>query len=70
MKKKKKKGIRITERDIKLFKYLYIAKVATLRQIKRDIFFSCFRSSMSRRINRLEKENLITKKKLNGKQKW
>ena len=60
MKRKKIKKVRITERDMEFFKYLYSFKIATLRQIKRDIFPHCSRESMSRRINRLVRENLIT----------
>ena len=60
MRKKKNQGIRITQRDEVFFKYLYSSRIASIKQIKRDIFPDCSREVMGRRINKLVRAKFIT----------
>lgn len=54
MQKSKKTDVCISERDIKLFRYLFSHKGARAQQIKRDIFVSASIKYVYRRLKKLE----------------
>ena len=56
---KKLKKIIITERDMKLFKYLYVNKVASFEDINLDIFGQVSSSAVCRRLKKLLREGLL-----------
>ena len=59
MKKNTKKELRINQRDRRLFQYLYENKIASVRQIGRDIFKSCHLSATNRRLRKLQKKGFL-----------
>ena len=59
MKKRKKMGTQINERDRKLFLYLYQNKLASLKKIRRDVFSNVSRQIVERRLNRLYGKKLL-----------
>lgn len=56
----KKKQVFITKRDKELFSYLFKNKVATTKQIKRDIFSDISIQTVNRRLFKLRNKNLIS----------
>lgn len=54
-----KKGIVITKRDEKLFRYLFVNKVATVVDIQKDIFNLICLKTVHRRLMRLSNEKFI-----------
>ena len=66
MKGRKKEGIRITKRDERLFKYLYVNKLANQKQINRDIFKGIVLTTVARRINKLIGEKYLVMNFLKG----
>ena len=55
----KKGGIAITDRDKKLFRYLFVNKVATVEDIRLDIFGHVSLKTVHRRLIKLSHEKLI-----------
>ena len=64
--KRIKEKLRITKRDLSLFQYLYENKIATIRQMERDIFTTGKRAVVTRRINKLIRAKLIKSVSLDG----
>ena len=60
MKRKKKKIVQVTDRDKTLFLYLYENKVASQKQIRRDVFNRVTQQTVSRRLLKLQKEKLLS----------
>ena len=59
---KVKNKIKIHSDDIKLFTYLYIFQVATINQIRRDLFPKRDITSVVRRLSKLKKNGFLEKK--------
>ena len=54
-----KKGVAITERDEKLFRYLFVNKVATNIHLQADIFKNASKQAIHRRLDKLIKGGFI-----------
>ena len=59
MRKKTKRKLRITKRDRSLFLYLYENKIASGKQIKRDIFNNIHLTVVQRRLRRLKSHGFL-----------
>ncbi|MFA5583660.1 MAG: hypothetical protein WDA09_05550 [Bacteriovoracaceae bacterium] len=63
---KTKKGIHISERDEKLFRYLFINKVATNQHLQSDIFNQASKQAVHRRLDKLVNAGFIEVMYLRG----
>ena len=63
MQKSKRKNVIVTERDRKLLLYLFVNKVATVRDIQQDIFGDVYLSLVHRRLRLLALDGLVTPQK-------
>jgi len=59
MTNKTKKGVHISKRDEKLFRYLFINKVATNQHLQSDIFNHASKQAVHRRLDKLIKAGFI-----------
>ena len=57
--KNKKKELIINKRDRRLFKYLYENKIASVKQIGRDVFKNCHFSATNRRLRKLQRKGFL-----------